>query len=365
MAPPVALLVGSNMIGMLLAGALALLVLRTSRERMNRLLVAMLAVQTLGLAVLALAAWRPDWATRVPMVLAMETSLVAMGVTFLVFAGQLDTPLARPLRSPLGRAVLFASAAGALVPTYALIARGGEVSLGESDALAWIFLGITSLFAFVISVHAWRRTPRQSPLRRRAAAFALAFGTRDGILGVIIGAWGLAEAGVLPEGTKAWLELSNGLNAILFVTLLTYGILSTQLFDVDLRIKLGISRSTVASLALAVVFAVSKVVEAYASRNLGFVAGAVAAGLLLFAAPRLNKLGDRVANTAMPNVQPTSEYLAYKKLEVYRAAVESAVEGDRKIDSAERAMLDRLRSKLGLKESDAAALEAELAAPTS
>ncbi|MBI4394018.1 MAG: hypothetical protein HY556_09525 [Euryarchaeota archaeon] len=58
-------------------------------------------------------------------------------------------------------------------------------------------------------------------------------------------------------------------------------------------------------------------------------------------------------------MNPTAEYLTYKKLEVYRATIEGALE-DGEITERERTMLMRLRDKLGIAEADARALELEL-----
>jgi len=63
----------------------------------------------------------------------------------------------------------------------------------------------------------------------------------------------------------------------------------------------------------------------------------------------------------MPNVNRSAEYLAFKKLEIYQAAVESAVEERRQLpDDAERRVLDRLRDRLGLAIEGARAIEADV-----
>lgn len=82
--------------------------------------------------------------------------------------------------------------------------------------------------------------------------------------------------------------------------------------------------------------------------------------ILLSTSSTLNKVGEKIANTAMPQVQPTPVYVQFKKLEVYRAAIEAAHETGG-IGARERASLDRLRAKLGLDPTDCAAVEAEVA----
>jgi hypothetical protein len=61
----------------------------------------------------------------------------------------------------------------------------------------------------------------------------------------------------------------------------------------------------------------------------------------------------------MPNTQETPEYIAFRKMQVYEAALtEARQEGG--ISKKERALLIRLRDSLGISESDAAAIEREL-----
>jgi uncharacterized membrane protein YebE (DUF533 family) len=137
------------------------------------------------------------------------------------------------------------------------------------------------------------------------------------------------------------------------VSILAYGILRTELYDIDLKLKIGIRRGTVIGIVI------EKLAEQILSREVGWVVGSVLAGLLVFLAPKLNKLGDKVATKAMPQVEPTPAYIQFKKMEVYRAAVESAQETGG-IDARHRATLDTLRAKLGLDAKDCALVEAEV-----
>src|SRR5439155_1051331 len=114
----------------------------------------------------------------------------------------------------------------------------------------------------------------------------------------------------------------GGVSIIAFVLLLTYGILKTQLYDIDLKVRWGIQKGTIVGIIVAVSFVGEKLAESFLSKQFGWVIGSILAGLLVFAAPRLNKLGDKVATTALPKVEPTPTYVHFKKLEVYKAAVE-------------------------------------------
>lgn len=291
----------------------------------------------------------------------------AQSVAYLALIRHLPTPFVQFLRHRAALPIASALFIGPVAINAIVYLSSGDMGnianeafsrpryAGFSTAQTAIF--IVGFFSLAASISAMRRSPAGSAGRRRARAFAGAFAVRDLLFVVALTLTFVLSARAperLPEIDPLW-----PLATLLYVPLLAYGILQTHLFDIDLKIKTGISRSTAASIALAVVFVISKLVEAYASRNLGFVAGAIAAGLLLFAAPRLNKLGDKVANTALPKVQATTDYIAFKKLEVYKAAVEAAHETGG-ITEKDRASLDRLRAKLGLDESDARALEREI-----
>ena len=69
---------------------------------------------------------------------------------------------------------------------------------------------------------------------------------------------------------------------------------------------------------------------------------------------------ERVAGMAIPNTRNTPEYTAFRKLQVYEAAVAGALPGG--ISQKERALLNRLRDTLGISAVDAETLERELQA---
>ena len=61
----------------------------------------------------------------------------------------------------------------------------------------------------------------------------------------------------------------------------------------------------------------------------------------------------------MPNTQNTPEYAAFRKLQVYEAALSEALP-DGNISERERELLNRLRNSLGISVVDADAIEGEL-----
>lgn len=69
-----------------------------------------------------------------------------------------------------------------------------------------------------------------------------------------------------------------------------------------------------------------------------------------------------ISSAAMPNTENTPEYKTFRKMQVYEAAVsEAQAEGG--ISNKERALLVRLRDSLGISETDAGAIEADLQIP--
>lgn len=75
-------------------------------------------------------------------------------------------------------------------------------------------------------------------------------------------------------------------------------------------------RSTVAAVFGFLV--VGQLVSNYFNGQFGVLLGAIVAGLMLFGLDHIRHFAGRIAHAAMPSVSPTPEYLAYRKLEVYR-----------------------------------------------
>lgn len=222
-------------------------------------------------------------------------------------------------------------------------------------------IGIVSLAA---SLSSWARSARGSLARRQARAFAIAFGVHD--VGMFI-ALVLPGHLVPPPPSGNWSDifiiLGCTCTSIAFVLLLSYGILKVQIFDIDLRIKRGIRRSTVVAVFVAGFLMVEQFVQNYFTGQFGLLLGAVAAGLMLFGLGHIRRFAEALANGAMPEVSATPEYVAYRKLEVYRAAFEGLY-ADAVISDKERATLDRLRIKLGIQPGDALALEEDVSRET-
>ncbi|MBI4392511.1 MAG: hypothetical protein HY556_01755 [Euryarchaeota archaeon] len=289
---------------------------------------------------------------------------------YLLFLSTLSSSLARPLAVWHVRPVLAASAAIApLVPILAPSLFLGGLTPGTLNPWVGIvgpyyfhFFGIlvlTMVYGLGVAYAAYVEAPPESASKARAKAYVVAFGTRD----VFYAALATAQLWLPRLGDTRYVVVNTGFPVVtlLFLALLSYGILRTQLFDVNLRIKWGISRGTVAA-AFVVVFVVgTKLAESFLETQFDWLAGGLLAGLMLLGLAPLQRAADRVAEAAMPGVKNTGDYVAYRKLLVYRGAVEAAME-DGLITEKERAVFARLRRDLQIGESDAKNIESEVAA---
>lgn len=293
-------------------------------------------------------------------------SISVAGWIYLLFLGTvLNTPMVRALKRPSVRFALIALAI-LCAPLYFFVPEqfghfeegpDGTVVLASGGFLQAFFnLGpaLLFLYAFVAALHAYRRAPPGTVTRQRSKLYALSFGIRDALLGTVLIVEATDAARFIRQAEAAGVNLICAI-IILYVGLLAYALLRWELFDFDVKLKWSIRKGTLAGIFVAMFFIVNQLVEVFAGQAFGAVAGAIAAGLLLFALRPLERLSHRVADAAMPGVHATAEYAAFRKLEVYQAALEAALEGG--ISPKERRTLDALRTKLGIAEGDAALVE--------
>jgi len=278
--------------------------------------------------------------------------MLALYPPFLAVA--LQTKLTRPFADKRMRI-------GLAVASLALFLA---VSLGPYE-IAHILLYATMMllfgYALVASFHAWR-VAAPGIARTRAGLFTLAFGLRDVC-------WGFIYAhGIFLVVSGAPDNIDGDFSAIIYaggtflaVPLIAYGILRTQLFDIDLHIKWTIKQSTLATIFVTLIFLISEGADRFLSAELGNFAGLLAAGVVVFFLAPLQRFAEGVASVAMPNTKNTPEYAAHRKMQVYEAAVGEAVP-DGIISDRERALLNSLRESLGISAVDATALETELLA---
>jgi len=277
-----------------------------------------------------------------------DCAMIALYPPFLAVA--LQTRLTRPFaRTGVQRFVV-----GYAVLLFLLVAIGPE-------QISWtlLYLSMTGLFAFALiaAIHAWLSAQGQA--RSQALIFVLAFGFRDICWGflylaVIRLVWEV-ELG-FPEFV---LDIIYPLGTLIAIPLIAYGILRTQLFDIDLRIQWAIKQSTVAGIFVALIFLVSEGASTFLSAELGNVVGLLAAAVVMFFLAPLQQFAELVASAAMPNTKNTTEYAVFRKLQVYESAVSEALL-ESGISSRERTLLGHLRESLGISEVDAEAIEREL-----
>jgi hypothetical protein len=284
-----------------------------------------------------------------------------------------ETPLVRPLRSRLGIGTVIAFTAGLEVLALAspqLFFKDKAVSTwyatwdclyGPLGPLVFLFNAAASTYGCCVAVSAYLRAPPASTLRTRARWVSIAFGAHDVlfvfccVVAAIVGSPSMVYN---PWDVVPIAGLS--LTTLIFIGLLGFGILRSQILDIELRLKRGISRSVLVCVFITVFLVGQKTLESYLSKLHPAFAG-IAAGLLALILLPVQRLTDRLADTLMPNVNKSAEYLAFKKLEIYQAAVESAIEERRELpDAAERRLLDRLRNRLGLALEDARAIEGDV-----
>lgn len=359
--------------GVLLALGAAVLVLRVPRKQ-NRILAVVLGVEALALAGFGVAAvrtlarlgepytnpseWSQDLSILVP------ASLVS---AYLFFISTLGTPLVRWLRSRVATLALLA------YPFLVFVLKLSYVEdfAAEPDARDLLsFFGVigaliaANVFCLVAAIDAWRRASPGTAQRDRAKAFALAFGTRDAMLALTLVAWYTLGFGPeSPVSAFAWDWIATvgvPLSFLVYLVLLAHGILRTQLFDIDVRVRKGLAATLVMGFFVTAFFVAEQAGQALISERAGTAAGLAGAGAMALAFVPLRRAAERVARRAVP--ADTSEAsLRARKAQVYGNAVESAME-DGMVTPKERAILTRLGADLGLEPREMARIEDEVAA---
>jgi len=213
-------------------------------------------------------------------------------------------------------------------------------------------------YAFAVSLHAWW-TATTAIEQRRARAFAIGFGIRDVCWAVSFGS--LSYLNWISPGPQPGPapNLIYAIGTLIEVPLIAYGILSTQLFDIDLKVKWTIRQSTLAAMVIAIIYFATEAADRLLSHQLGPWPGLVAAALIVYFLAPLQRLAERFANRAMPETVNSPEYRAFRKLQVYEAALAEALRGE-DISAKERAILASLRESLGVSADDARSIENDL-----
>ena len=294
--------------------------------------------------------WISDW-HKIAEIVHHISDCVMLALYPPFLAAALQTKLTRPFADKRMR-IGLAVASVALFFSVSL----GSFEIGHTLLYATMFLLFG--YALVASFHAWR-VVAPGIARTRAGIFTLAFGLRDVCWGFIYAHGVFLIVSGMPDVFEYASAVIYAGGTFLAVPLIAYGILRTQLFDIDLRIRWTIKQSTLAAIFVTLIFLISEGADRYLSAELGNFAGLLAAAVVVFFLAPLQRFAESVAKVAMPNTKNTPEYAAHRKMQVYEAAVAEAVP-DGNISDRERALLNSLRESLGISEADADALEGEL-----
>lgn len=370
----------TNLVTALVSLAMAGIVFAAGPGRnLNRWLAATFLCEGLTLgplwAVYSAEGFRLAYAMQVTLVI----TFVAMQFAYLGFlAHALDLPWLRPLRRPWyawlsviawAAVVIFlvARTEAWVGPPIEVPYADYEFELRPAFAVAFFTYGLLGLCAFAFCLLAMRRTRRGTTARRHAKTIALAVGIRDCVAMMSLFIMPAVAQGIEEDLSRLDYQLFIFFNvagfslAILAACLVTArGILKSQLYDIDLKIKKGAVRGVVGTLVIGVVLVVGQLIQNATTDTLGVVGGAIAAGLLLLAIRPLEKAATRVADAAAPRVQATPDYISVRKSEVYKAALEGAMQ-DGTMTDRERNVLTRLQLELGIANAEARSLEHQMA----
>jgi len=297
-------------------------------------------------------------------------AMAALPFQYLSFLGVgLETLLVRPFRS---RAAFFVLTGLSLLAAAALLLFP-RVFIGDLYSPSWatwnfrftawgsrlsLLHGGVSLFALVASLVAFLGARRGTATRERALWFVVAFGVRDVIYASLYIFY--PQLRPIPFWGDFLYNQLGGYGTIVFVALLTYGVLRRQLFDIDLKLKFALRQSTVAAIIAGAFFLGSEILETFVPVQ-GMVLGLMSAGAIVLLLRPVQRFAEAFASRLMPGVTNTPEYIDQQKHQVYRAALEGAVE-DGVITDRERSILDRLVDQLGIVPRVAKRLEREIVA---
>lgn len=221
-----------------------------------------------------------------------------------------------------------------------------------------LLVGVMFIGAFMLAVLAISEA--KTPLaRRRAQLFAVAFGIRDLAWGFtyLTGFFGLLRPG---GDFVMWGQQIYAGSTLVYVPLVAYGILSARLLDIQVQVKRGVQRGTLAAGFVGIYFLVSEGAASLLSDQFGSVLGLLGATVVVILLTPLHRLTNWLSGQIV-EVDESAEYRAYRKLQLYATAYEDALKMG-EVTPSQRMLLDRLRESLGLSDADASHIEVDLTA---
>ncbi len=224
----------------------------------------------------------------------------------------------------------------------------------------WLIAALLTLMftaAFGLAVHSVV-IARTKLARRRALMFAIAFGIRDLSWGFV---YGTGFLGVLrDQGSLSDLIISQIYvgSTLIYIPIVAYGILSVRLLNIQFQVRRGVQKGTLAAIFVALFFLISEGSASFLSDRFGSVAGLLGATLIVFLMSPLHRMSEWLSGQVV-RVDDGQEYKAYRKLQMYAAAVEDSL-AHGEIGPAQRSLLDRLSESLDVSSADARRIESDL-----
>ena len=316
----------------------------------------------------------PDGYHVGPFVMIRAASQIAMSLLGLLFA--ITWALDRvPAAS---RSTLFLSAGLALTPLldssayvtvlidegFASVAdRNGVGTIGVALAIGSTVPPALSLAAVVLWGLESRRQARDQAVVRRLLVIAAAVIT-SGVVAHFV--QDLPPVGGFDSGAFAFFFIF-GVWRLALPLFVIYALVRHHLFDLDWRLRIGLQRGTMATLALGVFFAGAQIIEGLLENYLeGFgqqsikYAGAALLGLTVYLMYPLQRLVERFARRALPDPRPIGDLSGKERLSLYTEHAAIAWQ-DGVLSRKERILLDHLRSRLHLSADQTHAVEHQLA----
>ncbi len=153
-----------------------------------------------------------------------------------------------------------------------------------------------------------------------------------------------------------------GFWSTLGAALVAIGVLRYNLFDLDLRVKISLRRSTVAAVFVGAYFLVSEIGAVWFAEVAGSEYWGIAgAGVLLLALRPIQRVAERFAERMMPGAKPLSVLGPSAQIDFYREQVD-LMWMDGRLSPKDRIVLVNLRGHLGLDADTAEAVELEVLA---
>lgn len=277
-------------------------------------------------------------------------TFIALGLAIIMLVGQYQSVSSVELQREtliLIAALLpyLAYTSSSLLLYFSLV-----LSTGFSVYSPVVDSGYVAVFAACIVSVLWScrslwRSGEQTPRLLSAASLTV------GLIG--------AGFGTLQAQLGMSMILFGGILRILAAILLGYGLMKYGLFGTDLKLKWTIDKGALVGIFGAVFFVVDQTVQFYVGALYGAAAGLAAAIALVFVLAPLRRLTRSMADRTMPNVHDTPEYVASRRLVVYRSAFESAAR-DGVLTEREREILATLRRELALSDDESTHIEREV-----